>query len=469
MNLVYKLIIAFCLTFPSVGFAATLLPNGEQSFTSNNGQPLSSGKVYFYIPGTTTPKNTYQDSGQTILNTNPVVLNAAGRAIIYGSGVYRQVVKDNFGNTIWDQLSTDSSGAFASFGGTSIGSSNAIAVIGTGFSAAVGQSITFISGFTNTGPLTISPDNGTTHYPTVIDTPTGPVPLSGGEVVKGNFVTATFDANGIFHVSPAARTNSVASIPALPITDLGSAGTNVVKITGTASITSLGSTASANSPFYDVFIQNGVTFVNSANLLIPLGNLTASAGDLVRFMYFGNGVWLMDAYFPANGVYPNFDVTNLGATVVNSGTINNSGSINSTGDSHLNTAGALYSGNVTVTDPLYSGINGAVITPPGGAIRAQNVVAARASFSGSAFNTTFNVSNIANGGTGIYNVTFANNVLNNNYNVVAGCNLSSGSALLCPMVSNKSNSGFTLTFFNTSGAATNIGSNISDLIVSGGY
>lgn len=80
------------------------LANGEQQFLDSNGDPLASGSVYFYIPTTTTFKNTWQDINQTVLNANPVVLDAAGRAIVFGSGAYRQLVKDVNGNTIWDQL-----------------------------------------------------------------------------------------------------------------------------------------------------------------------------------------------------------------------------------------------------------------------------------------------------------------------------------------------------------------------------
>lgn len=60
--------------------------------------------MYFYIPNTTSPKSTYQDAAQTILNTNPVVLDGAGRAIIFGSGAYRQQLYDVNMNLVWDKL-----------------------------------------------------------------------------------------------------------------------------------------------------------------------------------------------------------------------------------------------------------------------------------------------------------------------------------------------------------------------------
>jgi hypothetical protein len=86
---------------------ATLLPNARQQFWDTNGRPLAGGSVYFYIPNTSTLKNTWQDAGKTVLNTNPVVLDSNGQAIIYGEGQYRQVVYDVHGNLIWDKL-TDS-------------------------------------------------------------------------------------------------------------------------------------------------------------------------------------------------------------------------------------------------------------------------------------------------------------------------------------------------------------------------
>lgn len=85
---------------------ASTLPTGKTQFFSATGAALSNGKVYFYSPGTTTPVNTWKDAAQTQLNTNPVLLDAAGQALIYGTNTYRQVVQDVNGNTIWDQLVT---------------------------------------------------------------------------------------------------------------------------------------------------------------------------------------------------------------------------------------------------------------------------------------------------------------------------------------------------------------------------
>lgn len=65
------------------------------TYTDNNGEPLSGGKLYFYETGTTTPKNTYSDSAETIANANPVLLDAAGRQPdIFFSGYAKIVIKD---------------------------------------------------------------------------------------------------------------------------------------------------------------------------------------------------------------------------------------------------------------------------------------------------------------------------------------------------------------------------------------
>jgi hypothetical protein len=86
--------------------SSDLVVNAEQTFLDQNGNPLSGGFVYMYVVNTNTFKNTWKDQGETILNTNPIVLDQAGRAIIWGDGSYRQLVTDQFGNVQWDNITT---------------------------------------------------------------------------------------------------------------------------------------------------------------------------------------------------------------------------------------------------------------------------------------------------------------------------------------------------------------------------
>lgn len=94
---------------------ATLLPEGKQSFTNNAGAPLAGGKLYTYDAGTSTPRPTYQDAAGTIPNTNPVIMDARGEALIFWSGAYKAVLKDASDVTIWtvDNIASGDSGVVA--------------------------------------------------------------------------------------------------------------------------------------------------------------------------------------------------------------------------------------------------------------------------------------------------------------------------------------------------------------------
>lgn len=68
---------------------------GEQYF-DNAGDPLISGKLYFYESGTTTDKNTFADVNLSIANSNPVILTGAGRQPnIFYNGSARVVLTDS--------------------------------------------------------------------------------------------------------------------------------------------------------------------------------------------------------------------------------------------------------------------------------------------------------------------------------------------------------------------------------------
>lgn len=118
-----RIVTAFCFSLLiGVGPAfpqAALLPNAKQTFVDQNGKPLTGGKVYLYVPGTTNLKTTWSDSGETTPNTNPVTLDAAGRAVIYGQGTYQQALFDQNGNPVWSAPTTAwNSAAPSGAGGT---------------------------------------------------------------------------------------------------------------------------------------------------------------------------------------------------------------------------------------------------------------------------------------------------------------------------------------------------------------
>jgi len=48
-------------------------------FFDNNGNPLTGGKLYSYVAGTTTPQATYTSSAGTVAHSNPIILDAGGR------------------------------------------------------------------------------------------------------------------------------------------------------------------------------------------------------------------------------------------------------------------------------------------------------------------------------------------------------------------------------------------------------
>lgn len=81
------------------------LPPGKQRFVNPaTGAPAASGLVYHYIPGSDTPKDTWEDEAQSVTNQNPIVLDANGECTIWGDGLYRQIFTDSLGVQYWDQV-----------------------------------------------------------------------------------------------------------------------------------------------------------------------------------------------------------------------------------------------------------------------------------------------------------------------------------------------------------------------------
>jgi len=74
-------------------------------FFDNNGIPLSGGLLYTYAAGTSTPIATYTTTSGSIANSNPIVLDSAGRPPneiwLNGAYSYKFVLQNVLGSQIW--------------------------------------------------------------------------------------------------------------------------------------------------------------------------------------------------------------------------------------------------------------------------------------------------------------------------------------------------------------------------------
>lgn len=88
LKILLSFIIAFFL-FPSISLSSQVLNYPLFQVVDNDGNSLSGGLVYFYIPGTTTPKTAYTDIDLSVAAANPTELNSRGEALIYLNGNYK--------------------------------------------------------------------------------------------------------------------------------------------------------------------------------------------------------------------------------------------------------------------------------------------------------------------------------------------------------------------------------------------
>lgn len=324
------LLLAFCAISAR---AATLLPLAEQTFLDNNGAPLTGGRVFFYIPNTLTPKATYQNSTGSVSNSNPVILDGAGRAIIYGSGQYRQRVYDVNGNLIWDQLTADTSGgATYSWAGISAGTANAQTITAPNFTQGDGQQIGFIAGLSNSSAFTVIV-NGGLPISVIQASAAGPQALSSGSIIAGNqYFLSYSELNGNFQIDTL-PTQSI--LPSSPIasattTDIGTLASHNANVSGSTTITSFGSSASINSQFYAVTFTGAPLITASSQILTITGfNIQAVPGASLFLAYLGGGVWQVISYNPPSGAVapPSGRLTLTSATPVMSSPVSAATSI----------------------------------------------------------------------------------------------------------------------------------------------
>lgn len=86
--------------------------NQAPQYLLADGTVNAGGKLYFYETDLTTPKNTWSDEAMTTLNSNPVVMDAAGRTLtdVWGLGEYGVKMTDSADVVIWTRNNVQQSG-----------------------------------------------------------------------------------------------------------------------------------------------------------------------------------------------------------------------------------------------------------------------------------------------------------------------------------------------------------------------
>lgn len=171
---------------------------GAQFFDAN-GVPLSGGLLYTYLAGTTTPATTFTSSSGAQNNTNPIVLNSAGRTPaeiwVNGGVFYKFVLKTSTYVQIGsydnipaiDDITTSST--LITVAGTNTLTATATPTLG-GY--AVGQVFSFIPQNTNTDIVTINIDSNGPRY----ITRDGQVNLAAGDLLAGKMQLIEYDGVG---------------------------------------------------------------------------------------------------------------------------------------------------------------------------------------------------------------------------------------------------------------------------------
>lgn len=274
-----------------------ILPNAKTQFLDANGKPLAGGSVGFYIPATLTLKTTWSDQGLTTPNANPLTLDSSGEVQIWGSGVYRQIVKDSLGNLVWDQVTQDP----------------VAGIIGAN---------------TNANLVFSGPSSGPAATPTFRSLVDADLP-------------STFSSTKT--MSAAAFNEAEANVVAAATTNIGAAAGNFVVVSGNTGITAFDN---VQAGVRRTLVFTGTpTITASGNLIMP-ANYTVVPGDVLTFRSEGGGIWTLESYQLLSGGL----ILGASAAQTLAGT-----------DTHLALTAAGFAGNKTIAANGYYKLPGGLI------------------------------------------------------------------------------------------------------------
>lgn len=86
--------------------------NQAPQYLLQSGQVNAGGKLYFYETNLTTPKDTWSNPEMTVLNSNPVIMDSAGRTLtdVWGDGEYGVKMTDSADVVQWTRNNVKQSG-----------------------------------------------------------------------------------------------------------------------------------------------------------------------------------------------------------------------------------------------------------------------------------------------------------------------------------------------------------------------
>lgn len=236
---------------------------GAQFFDSN-GAPLSGGLLYTFAAGTTTPVSTYTSRSGAALNTNPIVLDAAGRtpAEIWldGGVLYKFVLK----NSAFVQIgSYDNIPAVNDPTTTNnlitVAGTNALTGLATppleGYTA--GAQYSFIAQNTNTGAVTLDIDS----LGVKAVTQAGATALAAGSIIGGSMVLVEYDGTQFQIINPNSFINPIIRGYTEVITSSGTVGASATLSIATGTVLTATLTSATPCTFTMPAIVAGKSFL----------------------------------------------------------------------------------------------------------------------------------------------------------------------------------------------------------------
>ena len=206
-------------------------------------------------------------------------------------------------NALTTPLTPTQGGTPVYLGAQSTGSGNAqvVATSPTGFALTRDYTVLFVAGFTNTGATQLNV-NGTGLTNIFRPSPSGPQAMTGGEIIAGNVIMATYDGTRFQCTNCSGPEfggfGPQTTIASATSTDLGSIPSHNVVVSGSATITNFGATASLTFPMYFAGFTGAATITRNVTNCTTVGgciftpgnaNIVTAAGDTAWMLYLGVG------------------------------------------------------------------------------------------------------------------------------------------------------------------------------------